>query len=349
MNRYFLVALVAATGLFITGCNSKKGNVEKKSGKPSIAFVTNQVADFWSIAEAGCKDAERSLNVEAIVRKPNPSTAVEQKRIVEDLLTSGVDAIAISPLDADNQREWINSIAAKVPLITQDSDAPGTNRLVYIGMDNYKAGRMCGELVKEAIPDGGKVMIFIGRMEQDNSKFRRQGVIDELLDRKRDAEYYKTQANAWEPVDGEAAGDKYTILGTVTDQGPEVAQQKAEDALNAYPDMDAMVGLFEYNPVAAFRALQKANLLGKIKLIGFDENQVVLDAIRDGYCTGTIVQDPYQYGYESVKFLTNYLKDKDDPEVKKILEEKYMDIPPRKITKENVDEFEADLKTKKGG
>ncbi len=84
---------------------------------------------------------------------PSQATAVEQKRIIEDLLTSGVQAIAISPIDADNQIEWMNEIASKVPLITHDSDSPKSNRLFYIGMDNYAAGRACGELVKKALPE----------------------------------------------------------------------------------------------------------------------------------------------------------------------------------------------------
>jgi ribose transport system substrate-binding protein len=53
-------------------------------------------------------------------------------------------------------------------------------------MDNYTAGRMCGELVREALPKGGKVMLFIGRLEQDNARLRRQGVIDALLGRPHD-------------------------------------------------------------------------------------------------------------------------------------------------------------------
>ena len=98
-------------------------------------------------------------------------------------------------------------------------------------------------------------MLFIGRLEQDNSKFRRQGVIDVLLGRDRDMDYYRTQTNSWDPVDGEISGDKYTILGTITDQGkPEVAQAKAEDSLNTYPDINAIVGLFEYNPPACHKA-----------------------------------------------------------------------------------------------
>jgi ribose transport system substrate-binding protein len=317
-----------------------------QSGDVSVAFVTNQIADFWKIAEAGCKDAEKDFGITVEVRMPPQATAVEQKRIVEDLLTSGIDAIAISPLDADNQIEWLNGIAAKIHLITQDSDAPQSNRLAYIGMDNYAAGRMCGQLVKQALPGGGNVMLHIGRLEQDNSKYRRQGVIDELLGRDRDAAFYQSQSDAWDPVDGAIEGEGYTILGTITDQGKsEVAQTKAEDAINTYPEINAMVGLFEYNPVACYQALSKAGKLGQIKLIGFDENDVTLQAIKDGECTGTVVQNPYMYGYESVRVLREILAG----DQSSIGESKFIDIPPRMITKDNVDEFWADLKAKKGG
>ena len=327
------------------GATATQGDGGADAKKLSIAFVTNQIADFWKISEAGCIDAEKDFDVEVQVRMPSQATAVEQKRIVEDLLTSGVKAIAISPIDADNQVDWLNSIAEQVPLITHDSDAPASNRLMYIGMDNYAAGLACGELVKKSLPDGGKVMLFIGRLEQDNSKFRRQGVIDALLGRERNMDYYRSQPDAWDPVDNEISDDKYTILGTITDQGkPEVAQSKAEDALNTYPDINAMVGLLEYNPPACYKALEKANKLGSVKLIGFDENDITLQAIKDGTCAGTVVQNPYAYGYESVRVLTELL----NGEKNAISESKYLDIPPRQITKDNVDEFWADLKAKKG-
>ncbi|MBI1372378.1 MAG: substrate-binding domain-containing protein [Phycisphaera sp.] len=356
---------VMVTMLTLTGCG--KGDAGSGGGagggstpnaggggstggdKPQIAFVTNQIADFWKIAEAGAKDAEKDLGVHVDVKMPPEASAVKQKQIVEDLISAGINAIAISPLDADNQTDWLNSIAGKVPLITHDSDAPKSNRLMYIGMDNYKAGRLCGELVKQALPDGGNVMLFIGRLEQDNSKYRRQGVIDELLGGARldrDQAFYKSQSNAWDPVGDPIKGDKYTILGTILDGGAaQVAQQKAEDTINAYKEMNAMVGLFEYNPPACYQALQKADKLGTVKLIGFDENDVTLQAIKDGTCVGTVVQNPYEYGYQSVKWLTEILKNGKGV----VPESHYVDIPPRKITKENVDEYWADLKSKKGG
>ena len=63
--------------------------------------------------------------------------------------------------------------------------------------------------------------------------------------------------------------------------------------------------------------------------------------IKDGTVTGTIVQDPYQYGYQSAKVLKDILEGKSAKD--------FIDIPPRKVVRENVDEYWADLKAKKAG
>jgi ribose transport system substrate-binding protein len=319
---------------------------ETTSGsRPSVAFVTNQIADFWKIAEAGCVAASKEFEIDVQVIMPPESSAVVQKQKVEDVMTSGIQAIAISPLDADNQVEWINSIASKIPLITHDSDAPKSNRLVYIGMDNYAAGRACGDILKKALPNGGQVLLCIGRLEQDNSKYRRQGVIDVLLDRERGIDFYQSQPNSFDPNDGEIKGDKFTIVATVTDQGkPEVALQKAEDAIVTYPELKGMAGLFEYNPPACYQALKKAGKLGQVALAGFDENDVTLQAIKDGECAGTVVQNPYEYGYQSVRVLKELLSGNQSV----IPESKYIDIAPRAITAENVETYWEELKRLKG-
>ena len=333
-HPFIIASLLLGASLWVGGCSADGPDSTIK-----VAFVTNQIADFWNIAKAGCRDAEKDLGVQVEVKMPPEASVVKQKQIVEDLISSGIQGIAISPLDADNQIAWLDAIAAKVPLITHDSDAPKAKRLCYIGMDNYKAGRMCGELIKTALPDGGAVMLFIGRLEQDNSKHRRQGVIDELLSRPVPESHDKI---SYDPVDEVIKGEKYEILDTLTDQGKtEVAKQKAADAINAFPQMKAMVGLFEYNPPACYQALKQAGKLGQIQLLGFDENDVTLQGIKDGTVAGTIVQNPYEYGYQSVKILKDILEKK---EVKD-----FIDIPPRKVTKENVDEYWADLKAKKAG
>ena len=87
-------------------------------------------------------------------------------------------SIAISPIDSANQTDVLNKAAEQTNLITHDSDAPEANRLVYIGMDNYVGGTMCGKTLRDALPEGGQMMVFIGRLDQDNAKRRRQGVTD---------------------------------------------------------------------------------------------------------------------------------------------------------------------------
>ena len=313
------------------------GSCSKGSDEIRIAFVTNQIADFWNIAKAGCRDAEKDLGIKVEVKMPPEASVVKQKQIVEDLISSGVKGIAISPLDADNQIAWLDKIAKKVHLITHDSDAPKAKRLCYIGMDNYKAGRMCGELVKEALPDGGGVMLFVGNLRLNIAKQRRQGVIDELFGRPVPKSHDKI---AYDPVEGVLDSGKYKILGTAV-TGFAQARQMADDAIADYPDMKAMVGLFEYNPPACYQALKQAGKLGKIKLVGFDENDVTLQGIKDGTVAGTIVQNPYEYGYQSVKILKDILEGKQVQD--------FIDILPRKITKENVDAYWTDLKDKKAG
>lgn len=345
-SKLLQLLLFSVSIFLVAGCGSgdsksagKDGDGDSSGGKRlKMAFVTNQIASFWNIAKVGCEDAAKEFDVDCDVRMPAVATAVEQKRIVEDLIAGGIDAMAISPIDADNQVDVIDQWAGKIPLITHDSDAPGTKRLMYIGMDNYLAGRMCGELVKKALPDGGNVMLFIGRTEQDNSKRRRQGVIDVLMGRESMGDF---DAN-----DAELKGDKYTILGTLTDQGDEaVAKRKAEDAITTYPEMNAMVGLFAYNPPQILAALRSQGKLNKIKVIGFDESKDTLQGIKDGTVTGTIVQNPYEYGFQSVKVLTSILNGDDSV----IPDSKFIDIPAKTITKENVDEFWDELKSMTGG
>ena len=318
-----------------------------ESVKPTIGFVTNGIASFWVIAEAGARAAAAELGVNVEIRMP-PSPEVEnQKRMLEELVTLEVDGVAVSPIDPDNQNDLLNMVAENTNLITHDSDAPKSNRLGYVGMSNYSAGRMCGELVKEALPDGGSLIIFVGRLEQLNARQRRQGVIDELLGRDFDADRFDKPGSVIE-------GKGYKILSTRTDNFDFAkAKSLAEDAIVAHPDLGAMVGLFAYNPPNILEALKTADKLGQIKVIGFDEADETLQAIKDGHCVGTVVQDPWMYGYKSVELLTKMARG--DESVFKASD--FVDIPARKViagkTDEakktaNVDEFWTVLKQRLG-
>lgn len=311
-------------------CAACSDSTSSASGRRHVAFVSNCVDPFWTLAAAGARNAGREFDVEVSVEMPPTGQVSEQKRIVEQLLARGIDGIAISPIDGRNQADLVNEACARTHVITHDSDAPGTDRRCFIAIDNYVAGRECGKLVREALPDGGSVMIFIGRLEQHNSKLRRQGVIDELLERSFDPSRYDS------PSGGKLEGERYTILDTRTDGGDHArAKANAEDAITRFPDLGAMVGLFAYNPPACLEALDAAGKLGAIQVIGFDEQDATLQGIVDGTVFGTISQDPYWYGYHSVRITAGLARG--DESV--LPEDGYLETPPKVVKHDNVREF----------
>lgn len=324
-----LAAVFVLIVFVLSGCS------RSKDARPSFAFITNGAANFWEYARAGANAAGEAENVKVSVITPTQGMT-EQTHKVQDLLTRGTDGIAISPIDPKNQVETLDKAAAKTILITHDSDAPQSKRRVYIGMDNYEAGLVCGKTLREAMPDGGKVMIFIGRVDQDNSKRRRQGFIDGFLGRDPDP-------SRDDPSSGEIASDdkKFVVLGTMLDQFDMIkAKQNVEDAVTRYPDLNGMVGLFEYNPQMIIEALGPLHKLGKVKIMAFDENFATLQGIKDGTVVATIVQNPYQYGYQSIHVLNELHKGNQSV----IPASGFIDIPLRIITKTNVDEFWAECK-----
>ena len=330
--------LVAAS--LLASCKPSDNSTPTPAGsakKKKVAFVSNGVASFWTIAAAGVKAAGEKFGVDAVTLMPVEGIS-DQKRMIEDLLTRGIDGIAVSPIDPANQTDLLNTAAKRTKLITHDSDAPASQRQLYIGMDNYKAGRLCGDLVREAMPNGGSVMIFIGRMEQDNSKRRRQGTIDAILGRPENPDRFDPPSEVIEEKG-------FKILGTLTDQFDRAkAKANAEDTLAKHPDVGCMVGLFAYNPPLILEALQQAGKLGKVKVVAFDEDDATLAGIQKGTVHGTVVQNPYMYGFKSVEILGELAKGNTSV----IPANKFIDIPARQIRKDNVDEFWADLKVKMG-
>lgn len=302
---------------------------------PHLAFVSNGVADFWTIAKAGALAAGRDLKCQVTVEFPGAGLS-DQKRMLEDLVTRGIDGISVSPIDPKNQREVLDLIAERSLLITNDSDAPEAPRLAYIGMDNYLAGRKCGELARAGLPGGGEVAIFIGRLEQDNAKRRWQGFVDGLLGRSVDA----TRRDDHTKPFTEAG---YTILGTWTDSFDRAkAKANVEDVMTRNPGLDLVTGLFEYNSVLALEVFKQAGKAGTIKIAGFDEGAEVIEGIREGSVLGTVVQDPYGYGYQSIVLLHALTQGKLDA----LPASGEISIPARTITKDTVDAFWSDLKAK---
>lgn len=334
-----LCTLAAAAALLMAGCQpaqqeSSGGATETpppSTGAPSstssggnakIAFVTNNASDFWTIAKKGVEKADQELNnVSVEFRMPAEGTAAEQRRIIDDLLATGVKGIAISPVDPKNETEMINEVSKKALVVTQDSDAPESDRICYVGTDNRAAGRQAGELIKEALPSGGKIMVFVGTLDAQNAKDRYEGIKEALK------------------------GSKVQIIDVRTDETDRGrAKSNVSDTLVKYPDVACLVGLWSYNGPAILNAVREAGKINKVKIVCFDEEDETLGGIEEGAIYATVVQQPYEFGYQSVQILADAIGgDKKD-----IPANKQKIVETLKITKANVAEFSAKLKQLRG-
>lgn len=318
----FLVAVV-----FIVSCGQGTRTGNSHNGVPSgreikLAFVTNNASDYWTIARKGVEKADSELNdVKVEFKLPGEGTAAEQKRIIDDLISTGISGIAISPVDPDNQTQLINDTAKKALVITQDSDAPSSDRALYIGTDNVAAGRQAGELVKEALPNGGKIMVFVGKSDARNAAERFQGLKEALQ------------------------GSKVEIIDIRTDDTDRArAKTNAADTLVKYPDVAAMVGLWSYNGPAILNAVKDANKVGKVKIICFDEEDETLAGVKEGAIFATVVQQPFEFGYQSVKLMAQILKG----DKSAIPANKQINVPTLVIKKDSVEEFTRKINQLRG-
>lgn len=291
--------------------------------KQQLAFVVNAASDFWKLAEAGVNKAQEELpNYEVQFRYPSQGTAALQNALMDDLVAAGTDAIMISSADPANSIDAFNRIAAQVPLFTTDSDAPQSDRIAYLGSSNTLAGVQAGEEMVKAMPDGGKCMGFVGFLGADNAKERIAGFKQAI------------EGHNIELVD--VRGDDVDFAR---------ARTNVDDVLVANPEINCMVGFYSYNPPKIYEALQAAGKLGQITVVAFDEDPVTLGAVREGSFAATVVQQPYEWGYQGMKLMAAYL----EGDKSLIPEDGLIIVPTKVINGENVDAFEADLKAKIGG
>jgi ribose transport system substrate-binding protein len=290
--------------------------------KHKLAFVTNNASDFWAIARKGTEKAAKELpNIEVDFRITADGTAAAQQSVVDDLLAKGTKGIAISPVDPINQTAMLNRASSQALVVTQDSDAPNSDRACYIGTDNVAAGRQAGELVKEALPQGGKIMVFVGVLDAANAQQRHQGLKEAL------------------------AGSNVTIVDVRTDNADRVrAKSNAADTLVNHPDIAGMVGLWSYNGPAILSAVKEANKLDKVKIVTFDEEDETLSGIKDGAIFATVVQQPFEFGYQSMTLMAKILSgDKSGiPASKQIF------VPTIAVKKADVEEFTKKLNSLRG-
>ncbi len=314
-------AIVTAMAVALSGCGQDTDGDD--AAEVQLAFVAGASTDFWTFARRGCEKADRELDDVSIeFRFTTDGTAVEQRRVLEDLQTRGIDGLAVTPLDPGNQGPLIDQLAGQMPVVITDSDIPDSQRRCYVGTNNVDAGREAGRMLKEVLPAGGKVMLFVGKKDAQNAKERIEGLMEVVRD------------------------TSIEVVDIRTDDIDRVrAKANVNDTLVKHPDIGCFVGLWSYNGPAILHALKDAGKLGQVKVVCFDEEDDTLQGIKDGYIYGSVVQQPFEFGYQSMHLLAKVTSGDASgmPTSRQII------IPTRTIKQHNVAEFMAKVKALRRG
>lgn len=179
MKKFFMLALVCV--LAVTFMNSLASAAEKKL---VIAMVPKALDNpIFIDAREASKKAGEDLGVDIIWTASQKSDAAEQAALVESLIQKKVDAIGISVNDPTALKDVINkAVEAGILVATWDADSPESDRLFYLGTDNYGGGYKCGEMMIDLLGGKGKVAVLTGIIGAFNLEERIRGFKEAVKD-----------------------------------------------------------------------------------------------------------------------------------------------------------------------
>lgn len=314
MLKYTLTTALVAVGL-AAGLGGAAA-----AGKYTFALVPKNTNNpFFDQAQAGCKKAEKELKgaISCLYIGPGEhGGGDEQAQIVLDLITKGVDGIAVSPANASAMAAALQGAAkAKIPVLTWDSDllpeAKG-ERIAYVGTNNYEIGTNLAKLVMQIKPKGGKICIQSGGAAAANHNERMKGIRDTLAGKASAAPPGErlTGQNGWTEADG---------CPLYTDDDFPKSVQQLEDILGKYGDLDAFVptgGFPQFLPDAYEKVASKYKdkiASGTLALVVADTLPVQIAAMKKGLSAGQVGQRPFEMGYKAMYFLKDIKDGKAPP------------------------------------
>ncbi len=278
MNRIlkvlFFILVVIIIFNFSSGCGKKEIH---------YGVLGKCVGPYWEVVKKGAEDAGKELGVKVTVFMPQKEDIPQQIETVETWISMGFKGMAVAPSDPEALVSPINSSMEKdIPVLTIDTDSPNSNRICYIGTDNYTAGKAAGEKMAEILDGKGKVAIATGSLTAMNSLERMRGFEDAIK------EY--PEIEIIEPI-------------LCDNEETPRAVELAETALLNHPDLNAFFGVYVFNGPSAAKAVKAAGKEGEVHIVSFDVTDEHLYLIDEGLIDATIAQKQYFMGYEGVRII----------------------------------------------
>ena len=270
-----------------------------KSSSPStlsIAVIPKGTSHiFWQSIRAGAERAGKELGVEIIWRGPlREDDRDSQVSEVEGFVSRGVSGIVLAPLDETAlQGPVADAKQRNIPVVIFDSGLKGSDYVSFVATDNLKGGELGGERLAEAMNGKGKAILLRYAEGHDSTAKREQGFLDAM---KKHAGIEVVSSNQYVGADVEGA------------------YKRAESILSGYKKPDGSLGIDgiftpnESSTFATLRVLQDNGWAGKVKFVGFDSSDNMVNGLRDGALDGLVVQDPVKMGYLGVKTIVAHIK-----------------------------------------
>lgn len=289
----FLLPPLCVALLLTFGCSSSTSSTP---GVPSagegktlrIAVIPKGTShEFWKSVHFGAEEAAREFgNVEIIWRGPVvESDTGSQIQVMKDMITMQVDGIVLAPNQKGGLVDAVEeSIGEGIPVVIFDSGLDeGPEIVSYVATDNYKGGKLAAAQMAEAIGEKGNVILLRYMAGSESTEQREQGFLDGLKD----------FPNIKVVSSDQRGGDNTTSSKEKVDQLLQIHGQ----------DLAGIFAVCEPNANGTLEALRNAGLNQKVKLIAFDPSDALIEALGDGSCSGIVLQDPVEMGYQSVKTL----------------------------------------------
>lgn len=292
MTRTGLLVGAMAAALF-TGCAS---STPVDSGKTTIAVIPKGTSHvFWQSIHAGAAKASQELGVDIIWRGPlREDDRASQIAEIEGFITRGVSGIVLAPLDeAALVGPVDDAVRAKIPVVIIDSGLKGGGYTSFVATDNRRGGRMAAEGLAKMLPQGGRVVMLRYAEGSASTLEREEGFLEEIA---KHANVQVLSSNQYGGADVEGA------------------YKRGEALLHRFRRPDGSLeldGIFtsnESNTLALLRVLQSSGWAGKVKYIGFDASDTLVQALADGHIDALVVQDPVNMGYLGVKAMVDHLQ-----------------------------------------
>jgi ribose transport system substrate-binding protein len=247
--------------------------------KERYVFVASNIhLPYWEEAQAGLLDAAKQMGVKAELVGPEKFDPQEQLKAFQGVVNSKPAGIMISVTRPDLLQDAIdNAVAEGIPVITVDSDAPTSKRLMFVGTDNFRAGMESGKRMGELLKGQGQLVVVTipGQLNLDE---RARGMNEALK---------------------KYPGIK--LAQTIDDKGdPRVANDNISALLKAKAKIDGIICLEASGGSGAAEALHRID--AKIPIVGFDKDPETLDWIDREGITATVTQKPYVMAYYAIKF-----------------------------------------------